>query len=253
MQTINQQNKETTSIGRSYFEFRLKHERLLDEFKRIQNTRKKELDKVLKTLDGISPLRIRNAITLVKKIIYKSPDELADDAFKLIIDGLERSFSRHYINSKDQIICYLNNTFKLQAELREHRNKKKKDFEKFKNNLKRQHYDVSLLNLAYNEYKRTIDYIKTQNITIEEYNKRVIEYDHLNDVIIEFIKIEYNNILNAKRVIENKKQEKINKERLYDEAIKTMFGIISKKEDRRLAEERLVTSILADMDIIGEL
>ena len=253
MQTINQQNKETTSIGRSYFEFRLKHERLLDEFKRIQNTRKKELDKVLKTLDGISPLRIRNAITLVKKIIYKSPDELADDTFKLIIDGLERSFSRHYINSKDQIIYYLNNTFKLQAELREYRNKKKKDFEKFKNNLKRQHYDVSLLNLAYNEYKRTIDYIKTQNITIEEYNKRVIEYDHLNDVIIEFIKIEYNNILNAKRVIENKKQEKINKERLYDEAIKTMFGIISKKEDRRLAEERLVTSILADMDIIGEL
>ena len=32
-----------------------------------------------------------------------------------------------------------------------------------------------------------------------------------------------------------------------------MFDIISKKEDRRLAEERLVTSILADMDIMGEL
>ena len=161
MQTINQQNKETTPIRRSYFEFRLKHERSLDEFKRIQNTCKKELDKALKTLDGISLLRIRNAITLVKKIIYKSPDELADDAFKLIIDGMERSFSRHYINSKDQIICYLKNTFKLQAELREYRNQKKKDFEKFKKNLKRQHYDVSLLNLAYNEYKRTIDYIKT--------------------------------------------------------------------------------------------
>lgn len=253
MQTISKTVNKNLTNERSYFEFRLKHERSLTEFKERQNECKKTFDAELKKLVGVSPLRVRNAITLIKKITYKNAEERAVDAFEMIMNGMERSFARHYENSKSQIIDYLTNIFKLQDESKDYRNKKKKEFDVFKKELRNNGYDVSILNMAYIEFKNTLNYIKTQDITIDEYNERVKKYEYLNDLVSEFVNNEYDVLFNKKQIIEKQKQEKLDKENLYKEAVKSLFGITSKHEEKKRAEEDLINSVLMSMFDRGDL
>lgn len=248
---VNTQNTcDTSQLEKEYFELRIEQEHSLNQFKKEQSLEKANLNKNLKKLNGVSKLRISNAITLIKKFDHKSVQERTDETYELIISSLERSFIRHYEGAETEIKSYLISIYNMQDELKLFRKEKKKIFNDFKKKIKECNIDLSMLNLAYQEFKNTISYIKKEKISLTEYNLRVSKHNYLNKLAESFIVSEYNK-LHCERI--QKAEENENKrleQELYLKSLNEMFGLENKKE---LQVESYVMDILSSMFESGEL
>lgn len=252
MKTIDSQNNNCKTIHvleNEYFELRIKHESDLQLLKSDQLKKKKALLKKIKK-EGVSKLRINNAITLLKKLTYKSIDELTNETYDLILSNLERSFKRHYESNEKNIKDYICGIYKLQKDLRIFRQNKKIELNKLKKKIKLYGIDLSMLNLSYNEFKKTISYIKNKDITINEYNKKVSEYNYLNKIAEHFIISEYDKIIKEKIESNIKKEQERKEHEQYLKMISQMFGLEQKPI---LEEEKIVGDILMGMFERGEL
>lgn len=254
MKAINQENSSTDSIHKlekEYFELRIEQEYSLSKFKKDQSIQKVQLKKNIKKLKGVSQTRINSAITLIKKLAHKSVKERTDETFELIISSMERSFLRHYENAESEIKEYIKSIYELQDDLKLFRKEKKKIFNGFKKRVKSYNIDLTMLNLAYNEFKATISYIKKEDISLAEYNIRVSKYTYLNKLAESFIVSEYNQLQELKHEKEQEKENKRLEQELYLKTLNEMFGLETKKEVSN--DESMIFDILNDMFSNGEL
>lgn len=172
----------TPSIqAKSYFALRLKHENDLTTLKSKQKVIKKFLIKNLKNCKGIYLKRIDAAIYLFNKYPTQTNININD----IILDGLERSFSRHYIEHKEAIQTYVSGVNKLQKELDQFRKAKKKEINTFK---KENDLDFVILNYHYNKLTN-LQKTYTKYNSLSEFNDAIKKYNFVQDIVDEFFNI----------------------------------------------------------------
>lgn len=229
--------KPTFVQAREYFQFRLNQENSLKQFKANQHNIKLAHVVELKKHDGVSLKRINAAITVFKK--YAPKDKLS--VYDFIINGLDRSFVRHYEDHKGIIIDYIEICFSLADSLKTFRNKSKKAYTDFKKDIV---IDLSLLNLSYVNFKATLDTFNTMNISSKEFIKAKAELFYLNDIADEFF-IKCVRDIELVRHHLNLEQHLADKNKqVYAEEIRKMFNQ-SKKE----SQEDEIKQILLAMGV----
>lgn len=251
MKTITSQNEVNCSLEKKYFNLRLEQEKELSEIKSKHNLIKKESVDELKKCKNVSVLRINQAISMLKKMSYLDIDSKVNMTYDTVLNNMERSFKRHYENNESSIKKYIQTMYLLQTKLSDFRKTKKKVFDSFKNKLRQNKIDPSILNQSYIEFKNVISYIKSENITLDEYNKRVSKYEYLNDLSNSFIIDEYNKIKSIRDEKIEHQRNKEKQEEMYAKAINDMFGLA--EADNHKKEEDFITSILLDMVAKGEI
>ena len=230
---MNTSNK--VALAKEYFNFRLLQEQELYTIKKKQNVIKRYLLNDLKSCEGIYVKRINNAITIYKKI----PTKTSITVFDFVINGLERSFKRHYNEHKEQILKYINGIFKLYDELKEFRKTKKKAFKKFKKSF--DNTDLTMYNLAYIQFQNKLKAFKFLKISYVEFEKLMNDYKFMKDIIDEYM-FEFSKDIDSK--IENKQEE------IYLEEIKSLFNL---DDDKKSLMEKEVLAILTEMNIVEKL
>lgn len=239
---------ESSVLEMKYFQTRRKHDDEIEALKERQAKRKSEMLEDLKRLKGVSKKRIHNAITLMKKMSHKSVEDRAVDTYDIVLSTMERSFKRHYEDNIETIIGYIIEIFTLQDEMRLKRSANKRELEVVKDSLRTNGIDPTVVNMAYNEYKTVVSYIKNNGISIEEYNGKMKKYAYLDNLIQYSILEEYTSIESDREILENKRASLKKSE---DQYMKVMAGIFGIKEEterkKKQAQEDEVTNILMEM------
>lgn len=239
---------EYSVLERKYFETRKRHEDEIEDLKAKQSARKKEMLEDLKRLKGVSKKRIHNAITLMKKMSHKSVEDRAVDTYDIIINTMERSFKRHYEDNIEAIISYIIEIYTLQDEMKAKRAENKRELDSVKEKLRSNGIDPTVVNMAYNEYKTVVSYIKNNDISIEEYNEKMRKYAYLDNLIQYSILKEYSKIESDREILENEKAKLKESE---DQYMKIMAGIYGIKEEserkKKESKEDEITDILMEM------
>lgn len=218
----------TTTPSKLYFELRIKHENDLTLIKSKQQVIKKFLIKNLKNCKCVSVKRIDSAITIFTKYPTKNNITIQD----IIINGIDTSFSRHYIEHKEAIQTYVNGVNRLHKELQQFRKNKKKEINTFK---KENDLDFTVLNFHYNKLTNLQKtYSKYNSLT--EFNEAIRKYSFVSDIVDEFF-----NVFIAEKEIERQDElEDQLLEELHDTLyVETVSAVVNKditKADKQRVE-----------------
>lgn len=217
---------------RTYINLRLTQEKELRDFKNSQQIQKNIIIKEFKTLKGVSKQRVDYAIKVFKDFGNRDYNKV----FDFVLDSLERSFKRHYLNNKDSIINYIKNIYQLQDKLKLFRRNKKKIFNVFK---KKACVDLTIVNNLYVKMSSDLKAYNKLGMTFDKFTEYRKEHEFAEVIFSEIFKEE------ALKIDAVVKQAIIEKEEV-NNVIKSMFDIGKSKKDIELEK---ITELLISMGI----
>lgn len=224
-------------LAKEYFNLRLLHEGQMQELKNQQFHIKKELLAALKKCKNISKKRIDTAITVYKSFALKESITVYD----FIINGLERSFLRHYENNKEAIIQYIDGIFKLRSEIEAFRKVKNKEINIFKK--KNSHLNFIILSHFYTQLSTSLKTYETIK-SVQEYESSMFEYSFMQAIVDEYFINETAKIEKVRREKYDTDKNRKENEKIYLDAFKDMFNLDKTKRDQQKDE---IYSILNDI------